>query len=942
MRPATLKSALWIAVLGSAIIFLFILATTQRVHAQGQAICRAVMVLDRSSSVSASGLSTMRNQIGRLFQVGGLYDDTIQVAFWSFSHTTQAWFLPMPNYNAPYHGFVSSKGSNSSFNGALAQVTAYGETNYEQGFAYHGGLPNPNSGISSIASQADVIVFMTDGQPNQPSSLFPYKHPVTEARAAVLKHKAAGKRIIAAMIGGASTASLNSVINGSSSNSANIFTISANYQNFAAQVKSAIGTKCDEVRPAPTPPAPPPPPPAPAPAPTPPPPPPAPTPTPTPPPPPPPVATKICRAVMVLDRSGSVGTANLNTMRSQIGRLFQVGGLYDDAIKVAFWSFANGTGNYNTPYYGFVSSKGANTAFNNALAQVVSTGNTNYEQGFAYNGGLPNPYPGISTIAGQADVIVFMTDGQPNQPYNPVPVARTAVQRHEAAGKRIIAAMIGGASTSALNTVINGSATNSSDIFTISANYQNFAAKVKSAIGTKCDEVLGPNPTPPPPPPPPPPSYNLVPTVSLSTSARQQETVSYGDPVSLDLNVTNTSVNKSSSTGWSVKRFIVFEGESRPTYTNYKDNYSCASLGFACQDITNNITPPKVSPTVFNSGKRSLGTVELKPGDWSSSWTSGTQICYVLTIDKPTQAGSPVNRFSKPECVKVAHIHPYAQIWGGDLRVGIGFVEGFTDRGQGNKRYGSWVEYGIFANGAVKNVASASGLAEGASSQAEGASWHKLTFANTSGYGNFNGPSNVDTNAKTVTELQNSVKGSPINSPSSFNFIDEGDGFLYQYNTSNGTTDFNLGESRIKKGQSFILYAPTRTVKITGDIKYDNGPYDNFKEIPQIVIIADNIKIDHDVTEINAWLVASDGYIDTCVDPQPSLRSCDKALRINGPVITENLILDRTYGAFNPTATDTAAETINLPATTHLWLQGLSFDNRKARAAYSIELPPYF
>lgn len=151
----------------------------------------------------------------------------------------------------------------------------------------------------------------------------------------------------------------------------------------------------------------------------------------------------VCRATIVFDRSGSVGLSELNVLRAQTQRLFQVGGLYDNKIELAFWSFSsmlfsNSQTNYNAPFHDYVSSRGENTSFNDQLARIQSGGVTNYEQGLAYNNGVRNPY--LNDIINKTDVIVFLSDGQPNAGTDRM---RAAAQAHQAAGRIIVGGLIG-------------------------------------------------------------------------------------------------------------------------------------------------------------------------------------------------------------------------------------------------------------------------------------------------------------------------------------------------------------------------------------------------------------------------------------------------------------------------------------------------------------------
>ena len=78
--------------------------------------------------------------------------------------------------------------------------------------------------------------------------------------------------------------------------------------------------------------------------------------------------------------------------------------------------------------------------------------------------------------------------------------------------------------------------------------------------------------------------------------------------------------------------------------------------------------------------------------------------------------------------------------------------------------------------------------------------------------------------------------------------------------------------------------------------------------IPQIILIAEDIEIGPEVTQIDAWLITNSkddnyngGYINTCegfTNDKTGSDLCWKTLKVNGPVITSALFLNRTGGAW--------------------------------------------
>jgi hypothetical protein len=140
-----------------------------------------------------------------------------------------------------------------------------------------------------------------------------------------------------------------------------------------------------------------------------------------------------------------------------------------------------------------------------------------------------------------------------------------------------------------------------------------------------------------------------------------------------------------------------------------------------------------------------------------------------------------------------------------------------------------------------------------------------------------------------------------------------------------------------------VVILASGTVTITDQITYTSAALNSVRDIPQVVIIANNINIHGNVKQIDAWLVAS-GTINTCNDFAGNLTSnkCNEPLAVNGPVVTDKLILNRTAGADAGAQSGDPAERFNLRPDAFLWAQLQASGNDKAQTVYSTELPPRF
>jgi hypothetical protein len=258
-----------------------------------------------------------------------------------------------------------------------------------------------------------------------------------------------------------------------------------------------------------------------------------------------------------------------------------------------------------------------------------------------------------------------------------------------------------------------------------------------------------------------------------------------------------------------------------------------------------------------------------------------------------------------------------------------------------NKKFGSWVEYGGFSVGTNTNFASGSGLNSGNTNTTTADVWNKLTFANVNlaganSYGMFTLPSSLPTVASQfIGAASSGTAQSNLGALSSGTYT---------------VGDFTIDASDIGAGKSIIIVSSGR-VTITGNVTYrGSGAGDSFtkaSELPQVVIVADNIDIKNSATHVDAWLLTKNGgAINTCSDVLLADRlnsgKCKDLLTVNGPVMTSHLYLRRTAGSDRVATAGDPAEIFNLRPDTFIWAYGRASQAGKAQTVYSVELPPRF
>lgn len=688
----------------------------------------------------------------------------------------------------------------------------------------------------------------------------------------------------------------------------------------------------------------------------------------------------ICNVMLVVDRSGSVGSA-ITTYRNQIKSLFGPGGINDNNISIGFWSFEwkeDTSGDYNSPRNTYVNSRGSlpeNSPFSTALQSGEMADNnlwgpTSYQQGFGYKGSNQNDFnTRLASDASKADLVVFISDGLPNYPLlngainldHAKAKAREAMSNlvnNNAQIKVVIGVYIKGQDPEGDRIVTYDGQrmyyglANIKDVIEKNTNlnrsirkkaisvegFPSLAAGLQSTdsnganITFECDPV---------------PRSNMEPSVAAS-----KPSISGDEENAFGYFVKNNDPGPlfSPKTDWSILRYV-----KAPNGTIIQPEQAIAS-GVDAQFKAASITQLTGSeyPTIESATRIVI----------DANWQKGTQICDVLEINVDKLTAPRRIRSSPPVCVTFAGFQPTFQVRGGDFYVGRhfatdetkktnSFIDGRVAMTLGGQRFSSWAEYGVFATGDVKSFAS------GAAFSRTDAAAHPLTFANANNtYGKFISESlqpNLWTIPNVVATLLSGTYDDISLSASQLdlNGVSSNTSSKYVSDSTSLAINNSKTNKQLNEGARILINAPNTDVTIDSDIKLSNT-YPNIDSLPQLIIVAKNIYIKPNVKEVNAWLIvqgteSDGGKINTC-DFDTNASECETSpLRINGPIIARTLEAHRKYTRYDPSSPSQKlepAEVFNLPATAYLYLLNKkTADNDKNplfETSWSVELPPYF
>lgn len=437
--------------------------------------------------------------------------------------------------------------------------------------------------------------------------------------------------------------------------------------------------------------------------------------------------------------------------------------------------------------------------------------------------------------------------------------------------------------------------------------------------------------------------YALTPHVNTVSPTQ----VEPGSLMNVTTTVDNTGQRNSDPTQWEITQITVNAGKQAPHENNagLSPLAPCQSGGGApagdyfrdgnstCKNVARGVG-------VFTLGSPSPSLQPSALGINIGDLPVGTRVCFALSVQPASDTNGQWNH-SLPVCTVVGK-KPTVQIWGNDISV-RGNVETSTtvkSAGGPTQVFGSWVEYGVFAVGTVNRFASGSGL-NGQANNNQSA-WSNLTFANTPSYGNWAAAANFPPMSSVASYFGSLPNAQTLSAPS----VDLGNPALgFATGTSptvQKTGNLTITGGSIPPGRSVVIMA-SGTVTITGPITYTNAALNGVLQIPQVVIIAQNINIQDSVPQIDAWLVAS-GTVNTCYNFTGSLNSnkCNVPLLVDGPVVTGHLLLNRTAGSDTGAGSGNPAERFNLRPDAFLWARLEAIGNDKAQTIYSSELPPRF
>lgn len=432
-------------------------------------------------------------------------------------------------------------------------------------------------------------------------------------------------------------------------------------------------------------------------------------------------------------------------------------------------------------------------------------------------------------------------------------------------------------------------------------------------------------------------NYRLEPKVDVQNTYLTESDTSF----TANGSITNHGPTYSRPVDYTVTRFVVPRSPTAPAMPTHRlhgqqhtAGGACAIAGQLaqgyggaqhCQTVTSGNGQIATGTPKQLSAYDTIGSLRLKAGD---------RLCYMTTVNYYTHNHTARDYAYESRCAVVAK-SPRVQIWGGDIHTDKD-VRTRDTRVQGGNLFGSWAEYAIIANRNAQYSASGATLSTDGTGR-QPATRHPLTIANTTtpGYANMTAGEKLPPHIGKETSIGQV--------PPSLASLPNG-----TYRATGSTIVLN-GSQTIPANKRLVLKADTITIQ--GDIIYTDEAV-GIGTIPQLVLVARKIIITPNVEQVDAWLLTtgSGGAISTCGTPPSGNRpsdgidvvSCNRKLRINGPVSTSKLYLRRTYGAeIKPGMhLGTPAEIIHLRPDAYIAGHAISRSSGAIRTMYIRELPP--
>jgi len=441
-------------------------------------------------------------------------------------------------------------------------------------------------------------------------------------------------------------------------------------------------------------------------------------------------------------------------------------------------------------------------------------------------------------------------------------------------------------------------------------------------------------------------NYNLIPTVTNVTDQGAIETPQPSWGVSGAVRNSGSTVSKP-NINWRLTQVVYDRTATIPSAI--KNGGTSGSSTLPCTYVTGERQCRDVT-TGTRSSYAQNSTVPHSGNAAIDEWPMGTQICFVMSVRQYNQ-NTDDWRHSPILCYRVG-VKPKVDIIGGDLYVGrkpVGMTTAISGRvvtaptANPSGTYGSWAEYAIASAGPVTSMASGAGFVGGNAPYRA-----LLTFVNSGNAGCGSTSIGCYTQNSTLPDIASRF---PTTS-SSPTFT--GGSLSGSSGTYKGSGNISISGSTISTGRSVIINAPTANVTITGNISYVPATLNSFGQIPQVVIIANNITIAASVTNVDAWLIApgrvatngsvSGGVIRTCDVAPASLSAtvCEKKLVVNGPVVANKLLMLRTGETGTGANSGNPAEVFNFRPDAYLWALQAAQTSSRVTTVSTTELPPRY
>lgn len=409
----------------------------------------------------------------------------------------------------------------------------------------------------------------------------------------------------------------------------------------------------------------------------------------------------------------------------------------------------------------------------------------------------------------------------------------------------------------------------------------------------------------------------------------------------------------------------------------YKDN-SCDELNYYSGLTFNSSANMRGSTDSLGFSGQTYNVYDAKAGDY---------YCVVVAV-YPYTSGSDTNLnssgsnnwyISAPSC-KVIAKRPSFQVWGGSVyseksiktssaaKNNIRSVYSYTTTGKRNTTiYGSWVEQAVLANGFVSGLGSGAAMGDLTkapwSGSKEGASPNYCTYRVPLSIANYSSTASqlicpsyqqvgsaelanaaVDRNALMSywwVLSADAYSASTIDLASDYIETRSLQGNQIRYTQSSG--NITLVAATIPKGATHLVEA-NGDVRINGNIAYQSANYTTAGEIPKLLIYSTgDITIDCGVDRVDAIIVA-EGRVSSCDSTDVNAAANSRQLTINGMIIADSLVLNRTYGAATSVNSSVPAEIINYDTSAIIWGKGMADANdfETLTTVYQHELAPRY